>query len=101
MVADVGTRTGRVEVRINGQWGLVCANEWDARDAMVVCREENLGSNGTVIEYNFSQTDTLWLSGVRCMGNESQLSYCPHNGLGLAEGCTAVAGVKCFGNITL
>ena len=92
-------RAGRVEVFNNGQWGPVCANEWDARDAIVVCQEESLGNNGTAIQYDYNQVDTLWLSGVNCMGNESQLSFCPHNGLGVAEGCTTVAGVECFGNI--
>ena len=75
----------------------MCANEWDERDAIVVCREKRLGNNGTVITYPFSQTETLWLSGVDCMGNESQLSLCPHNGIGVVEECSLVAGVECFG----
>ena len=34
---------GHVEYCANGRWGTVCSNNWDALDAMVVCRE--LGHN--------------------------------------------------------
>ena len=85
----------------NGQWGLVCADGWDTHDAIVVCQEEGLGNNGTAIKfpYNNNETETVWLSGVDCMGNESQLSFCPHNGIGVVEDCEVVAGVECFGKI--
>ena len=92
-------RTGRVEMFNNGQWGLVCADGWDAHDAIVVCREERLGNNGTAIKVPYNQTETVWLSGVDCMGNESQLSFCPHNGIGVVEDCEFIAGVECFGKV--
>ena len=90
-------RKGRVEIYNKGRWGLVCSNGWDTHDATVVCQETNLGTNGIATQLMFNRTETLWLSGVECMGNESQLSFCPHNGIGVLEDCTFVAGVECFG----
>ena len=89
---------GRVEIFNNGEWGLVCFNSWDMYDAIVVCREENLGNNGTAIQISYSHADTVWLSGTDCMGNEYQLSNCSHSGLGRVDTdqCAFVAGVECF-----
>ena len=94
-------RTGRVEILNNGQWGAVCADQWDTHDAIVVCQEKRLGNNGTAIQYDYDQMETLWLSGVNCMGNESQLSFCPHNGLGEVDDCAFIAGVECFGKVLI
>ena len=92
-----GPNKGRVEILNNGQWGLVCANGWDTVDATVVCREQKLGINATAFKITYNQSETSWLSGVDCVGNESQLSFCPHNGIGVVEDCEFVAGVECFG----
>lgn len=92
-------RIGRVEILNNGKWGLVCSNGWDACDAYVVCREKNLGNNGTAIQVGYNETDRLWLNEVGCVGNEFQLSFCSHNGIGVVniDECEFVAGVECFG----
>ena len=93
------SRTGRVKILNNGKWGLVCTNGWDVFDAIVVCQETKLGNNGTAIQLTYNQTEVLWLSGVDCMGNESQLSICPHSGIGVIDECAFIAGVECFGKI--
>ena len=100
-IQSIPNNSFRVEILNNGQWGAVCADQWDTHGAIVVCQEKNLGNNGTAIQYAYDQMETLWLSGVDCMGNESQLSFCPHNGLGVVDNCAFIAGVECFGKILI
>ena len=79
------TGTGRVEVFFAGQWGTICSGYyWDRNDATVVCRE--LGYlNAVRATGGYSVPDgsgQIWLSKVRCKGNEQNLTSCSHGGWG-------------------
>ena len=91
---------GRVEIYYNGEWGTVCRDIWDLRDAIVVCRQ--LGyftaqrtSIGTGAEFGLG-TGRIWLDNVDCRGTESMLSDCTASSWGI-HNCQHIedAGVVC------
>ena len=79
---------GRVEVFHNGIWGTVCDDDWDIKDATVVCRQ--LGSLNAVSAPRSARfgagSGQIWLDNVGCSGSESSIENCPHNGWGI-ENC--------------
>ncbi|KAK3552500.1 hypothetical protein QTP86_012368 [Hemibagrus guttatus] len=76
--------SGRVEVLHDGQWGTVCDDFWDLKDAEVVCRELGCGKALTAHKNaHFGQgSDPIWLDDVQCSGNESSITQCSHRGFG-------------------
>ena len=88
--------------RSTDEWGAICSNEWDDRDARVACRHlgfrdsiclQNVrrGSSGTVPNSTF-----LWAVG--CYGHETKLSECelvPGNNIT----CPSVAYIECVAGL--
>ncbi|KAI4890605.1 hypothetical protein NFI96_008506 [Prochilodus magdalenae] len=76
-----GSCSGRLEVYYNAEWGSVCDDQWDIRDAKVVCRQLGCGSalsaDGSSVFG--AGSGTVWLNRVRCRGNEIHLWDCPHS----------------------
>ncbi|XP_034069097.1 neurotrypsin-like isoform X1 [Gymnodraco acuticeps] len=71
---------GRVEVFHTGRWGSICDDQWDDRDAEVVCRQ--LGFGGVAKAWSWAHfgqgSGPILLDAVKCTGNELFLDQCPH-----------------------
>ncbi|XP_065551131.1 scavenger receptor cysteine-rich domain-containing group B protein [Lathamus discolor] len=71
---------GRVELFLLSQWGTVCDDAWDLRDAGVVCRQ--LGCGRAVAawgEARYGQgTGYIFLDNLKCKGHEASLLRCSH-----------------------
>ena len=96
---------GRVEVYWGSDWYVVCDDDWDIRDASVVCRQ--LGyptASEAVLESGFGDGELeILLDEVKCSEYESTLLECDSNDP-LDHDCVSneVAGVVCsIGNVEL
>ncbi|XP_030853316.1 uncharacterized protein LOC115929142 [Strongylocentrotus purpuratus] len=96
-----GLASGRVEVLVNGEWGTVCDDLWDDRDASVVCRMLSLGETGAARSeaYYGEGTGNILLTDLECNGSEASLFDCVNN-LNSGTGVSCVhaqdAGVECL-----
>lgn len=74
---------GIVQVLYNNQWGTVCHHEFDLDDAKVACRQ--LGFTKAVGSWQYGHLQSggkVWLDYMACIGSESSLQSCSHNGWG-------------------
>ncbi|XP_068199354.1 scavenger receptor cysteine-rich type 1 protein M130-like [Antennarius striatus] len=96
--------SGRLEILHDGHWGTVCDDEWDIKDAQVVCRAMDCGSPQAAKSGAFfgQGSEEIWLDDVNCIGNESSLLHCQHSTLGESNcGHGEDAGVVCSATIRL
>ncbi len=90
-----------MEVLFQGQWGTVCDDDWDVKDARVVCRQLgydlNVTTNIHALQNGKPGTGKTWLDNVDCSGSEEYLYECSHRGWG-SNNCdhSEDAWVQCF-----
>ncbi|XP_067007855.2 lysyl oxidase homolog 2 [Anabrus simplex] len=94
-----GDHEGNVEIFHMGKWGSVCDDEWDIRDADVVCRQ--LGFKGAVdathnSHFGPTRPSRFWMDNLYCSGEEARLDECRFDGWGHSD-CSKdeAAGVVC------
>ncbi|KAI7791663.1 putative scavenger receptor cysteine-rich type 1 protein M130-like [Triplophysa rosa] len=75
-----GRCSGRLEVYHNSEWGSVCDDLWDIRDAQVVCRQLGCGAalSADGNEAFGAGEGVVWLNRVECRGTEIHPWDCPH-----------------------
>lgn len=97
LITDIAVRlvgsnlpyAGRVEVRYAGVWGVICPRHMNGTVFKVICRQlgftDVMGDERFYRRLQFSHRQLrlygtgngpVWLSRVRCYGNESSLSHC-------------------------
>ncbi|KAG5266640.1 hypothetical protein AALO_G00234500 [Alosa alosa] len=72
------SKSGRLEVYLNGQWGAVCDTHWTDRDASVICRQLDLGEIGTALQHSYfgPGSGLFHYERLGCHGNENSLLEC-------------------------
>ncbi|XP_013414022.1 uncharacterized protein LOC106176257 [Lingula anatina] len=68
---------GRVEVMYNGTWGTICDHYWSDENAKIVCKQLGYSEGKAYRNARFGiGSGPIWLSGVRCVGEEPVIDFC-------------------------
>ena len=72
-----------MEIFVNGQWGRVCSESWDADDAHVTCRKLGyVGALNAPAIWSLSyRPELIRLTNVQCNGTEGSLCDCASDGI--------------------
>nr|XP_045609884.1 uncharacterized protein LOC123765380 [Procambarus clarkii] len=91
--------SGRVEVKLSGQWGTICDDDFDDYEAKVICRM--LGYHGDAVAHKAARygqgTGPVWLDSMDCLGTETDLKQCKKSQPGASDCAHAEdASVTCY-----
>ncbi|XP_009997108.1 PREDICTED: scavenger receptor cysteine-rich type 1 protein M130 [Chaetura pelagica] len=92
---------GRVEISLHGMWSRVLDDDWDIKDAHVVCRELQCGIAEKAYYLPSSERGRgpVGLRSVQCAGNETQLMVCKtSHSQTVPTGVAEDVGVICSGS---
>lgn len=99
LVNGRSAKEGRVEIKIKGRWGTICADHWTMLEATVACKHAGQGYAQSAMPTSFfggEDVDKL-VMGVHCDGTEDKLWKCFHEETRnvLCPKGELVAGVTC------
>lgn len=93
---------GRVEISLDGMWSRVLDDDWNIKDAHVVCRQLQCGiaKRAYYLPRSERGIGPVGLRSVHCDGNETQLLLCKtsHSQV-LSAGVAEDVGVICSGEL--
>ncbi|CAB4035420.1 lysyl oxidase homolog 2A-like, partial [Paramuricea clavata] len=96
LVGGKNSSEGRVEVKINGEWGTVCGDHWHVKSAMIVCRELGLNfAEKNITGNEFGVGEKIVMSKPICIGDEISLTQCLRDDNVTCSSSEKVAGVRC------
>ncbi|XP_076105846.1 scavenger receptor cysteine-rich type 1 protein M160-like [Mytilus galloprovincialis] len=92
-----GPFEGTVEIYHSGKWGEICSNEFDDKDAAVICKMLGYKQGSIrVANSTFSNsTGLVWLDKLQCKGNEEDVALCKSDGFGVKNCKQQNAAVFC------
>lgn len=73
---------GLLEIQYNGIWRSICAENWDIKDAQVICKMISNFSKAAVatkVKVPAGQQNRVWISKVDCFGNETNIESCKNH----------------------
>ena len=97
-LADCSTHGCRIETKFEDEWGSVCSRGFSDITASHVCRMLGFHHGGKAVPNVGGGKNMVWLSDLKCSGNEGDVGDCKHREWGDND-CThgEDAGVCCWG----
>lgn len=75
------SNAGRVEMAIDNEYGTICGESWDNKDARVTCRHLGFTDGEAEADNKYGAgSGPVWIREIHCTGNELALHMCPHTG---------------------